>query len=305
MEAGGYGYISHDLGAEQFWRVELFFFADVVKEGDFDAVWLGIGQRVEQEGFDGQFVAAEGGPVAYVGDGAQPVGSRHVDAGLREEFVFGREVEGGDGLFFADAVTFHHRAFEGEGFAQHAAGAGYFAGFDQLADGGAADAFASPQDGSGGFHFEAELFAEPAERCDVARLFVAETEIFSYDDDARAELVRQHVANEVFGGETCDIERKRHQEDGFDAFGLHASQALRDGVDQFGRALRSEHFGRMGIEGEDGGDEIALAGDGGDAAQDFAVAGMDAVEITDGNDGRRKCAVDVHAAPAMSISRPS
>jgi hypothetical protein len=48
--------------------------------------------------------------------------------------------------------------------------------------------------------------------------------------------------------------------------------------------MRSEDLRGVRIEGKDYGDEVALACDGCDAAEDFAVAGVDAVEIADGDD---------------------
>ena len=64
---------------------------------------------------------------------------------------------------------------EGEGFAQHAASARYFAFFDQLADGSAADPFASARDGSGGHDFKAKpAFRPSSTQCVyVACLFMA------------------------------------------------------------------------------------------------------------------------------------
>ena len=96
VQAIGYGYVFHDLGAEEFGGVELFFFTDVVEEADFDAVRRGIGHGIEQEGFYRQVLAVEGWAVAYVRDRTELIGARHVDSGLcyvdsrlGEKFVFG------------------------------------------------------------------------------------------------------------------------------------------------------------------------------------------------------------------------
>lgn len=81
VEAIGYGHVFHDLSAEEFGRVELFFFADIPEESHFDASGRGIGQGVEQEGFYREFVAIESWSVANIGDRAHPIGARHVDSG--------------------------------------------------------------------------------------------------------------------------------------------------------------------------------------------------------------------------------
>ena len=68
-EGAGAGDVGHDLSLEGAGVVEALFLADAAEELQTDSGGRWRAEFVEQEGFDGEVAAAEGGAVADVGDG--------------------------------------------------------------------------------------------------------------------------------------------------------------------------------------------------------------------------------------------
>ncbi len=252
MDAGSAADVLEDLGFEGFGGVEFAFLADPAEEFDEDAGGGGGIEWLEEEGFDGEPPAVEGGAGADVGDGfpaagaVEVAGAGDVDAGAGHDFGIGLEVEGGDGLFGADSLPWDDGTFEGEGFAEQAGGVGDAAGGDGLADEAAGGAFAADFDGGNKNFAEAVFAAAFFEHAAVAGLFVSEAKVFADDDGLDAEAVDEEIGDELFGGPEGDFGGEGENEDLFDAFLGHEVDAAFEGGDELGGAGGGDDFGGWG-----------------------------------------------------------
>jgi len=239
-------------------------------------------------GFDAEGVAVEGGADTDVGGGTigalaeAGFGGVHADGG--EEFLVRGEVEGGKDEFGAGAGARADVAGEGEGAAEESSGAGNASGADVRADDRAGDNFATENDRRNDADVKAVLAGESGEELDVAGVAVAEAEIFADEDGAHGELVEED-AEKIFGGEAGELEVEAEDKDGVEAGAVELGEALGKGADLRRGVGRAEDFEGKRVESDGGGDGGGGASVFENAAEDFLVAEVDAVEIADGEGG--------------------
>ena len=159
---------------------------------------------------------------------------------------------------------------------------------------------------------ETQALAQLAQRVDISRLLVPETEVFADQNDAGVQASGENPFREFFRRQLCKIERKRKQKHGFDSFRFHAAQPLVDRHEQLRRAVGRQHASGMRIESEHGRRAAPFARQSHHAPHDLAVADVDAVEIADGDDGGSESCRELRLESERSscgvrhlISRPS
>jgi len=239
-------------------------------------------------GFDAEGVSVEGGADTDVGGGAigafAEAGFRGVHADGGEKLLVGGEVQGGEDEFGAGAGARADVAGEDEGAAEESSGAGNASGADVRADGRAGDNFAAADDRRNDADVEAVLAGESGEELDVAGVAMAEAEVFADQDGAHGKLVEEDT-EKIFGREAGELEVEAEDEDGVEAGAVELSEALREGANLRRGVGGAEDFERKRVESDGGGDGGGGAGVFEDAAEDFLVAEVDAVEIADGESG--------------------
>lgn len=289
MEGLGLGGVLEDPGFEGLGGLEFAFAAEAVEEFDGNACGIAAVEGIEEEGFDGDFsILVKGGAGADVGDGVpgavifEVSGAGDIDAFFGEDFVFGGDVQGGDGLFRTNAMAGDDGACDAVGPAEEAPGAVELAVANGLAYESGGDDFAAVADGGFDVGGEAELAAEVGQKVDVAGLFVAEAEVVADDDGFRGERCAEDVADESVRGHGGEFFSEGEDEEFADAAELHGGDAVLHGGDAFGGAGGGDDVGGMGIEGEGGGGPFVASGQEGDFAEEFLVAEVDAVKVSDG-----------------------
>src|SRR5580658_8011890 len=237
---------------------------------------------------DAEGRAVESWANADVGDGAAGArfaceeGARYVDAFCGEQFLFGGEVQRGEGEAAAGAGAGDDFSGEDEGAAEQAAGVGDVACGDFAADDGARDDFAFVDYGRKNDDFEAALRAKFLKHAGVAGLFVSEAEILSHKNSAHLKIADEDLIDKFLRRKFGEVVREGENDGGFDAEVRETLEALLGGGDAKRCGVWAKYLLREGIERESGRDgvDFARAGDGG--AQDGLVAEVDAVKIADG-----------------------
>ena len=115
---------------------------------------------------------------------------------------------------------------------------------------------------------------------------VPETEIFAHKDRFRLKLAEQHLADEIVRGPFRRRFRKRQYQYLFDAAFAHDARALRGSGHHAGGAVWRNDANGVGVEGHRGGAPAVRICVFDDAANEFAMPGVDSVEISDGNGAR-------------------
>ena len=193
--------------------------------------------EVKQVGFDGEGRLAEGGAIAYVGDGVETffanAGAGDVDAVLRDQFVVAAEVDGGDGVLAAIAAASAGGGEDGEGASEEVAGATDAAGGEKFADAGGGDGFAAESEFVEDLHDEPHLSAEVGEGLDVAGSFVSEVEVVAFVDLAGFERVVEDLCGELSWGEEGEVAAEGEKQDCVNAGGFEKAQFLGRGGEEF------------------------------------------------------------------------
>ncbi|MEK6911276.1 MAG: hypothetical protein AABX36_00540 [Candidatus Thermoplasmatota archaeon] len=240
-------------------------------------------------GFDDEGVAVEGRADTDVGGRAigalteARFGDVNSDGG--EEFLVGSEVEGGENDFRAGAGAGANLAGESEGPAEKSGGASNVPGANMSANGGAGDNFPAADDRWDDADVEAVLAGEAGEELNVAGMAMAEAEVSTDEDGAHGELVEEDAGEKSLGGEAGELEVEAEDENGVEAGAVELCEALCQGADLRRGVGGAKDFEGERVEGDSGGDGGGGAGVFEDAAEDFLVAQVDAVEIADGKRG--------------------
>ena len=275
--------------AEFFGAGEFFFFAEALPEFDFNAAWGDFGDLLEDVGFDGDGGAVERGTDADVGHGTPGTGfafeqsAGDVDAASGEEFLLGREIQGGEGEAAARAGARDDFAGEDKGAAEKASRVGHVAGGDFATNERAGDDLGVVNNLGNDNHVKAAFGAEPAKQGGVPGLFVAEAEILADENGADLEIVHKNLLDEFLWGEPGESVGEGKNDGGFHVEVREGTQALVLRGKTERRGLRAENFLWRRIERQDSGDGVDVTGAGDGGAVDGLVAKMDAVKIADGD----------------------
>ncbi len=150
---------------------------------------------------------------------------------------------------------------------------------------GAGDKFAVDHHRFDDLDRESEALPQLRERLDIALLAMAEAKILADQDGRRLQFLDQHAANEIPGTERGQGAIKAQDERGFQSDGGELLHSLVHRFHHGRRLARTQHFQRMRIEGDYGGDALELLGALDHLAKDFLVAEVQAIEIADGKHG--------------------
>jgi len=132
---------------------------------------------------------------------------------------------------------------------------------------------------------EAFLWAEAAKLSDVSGSLISEVEVWAFDQDGGLDSIDEESVDEVFGGEAKEFWCGFQDDEGIDA---EQGQEVRF---QFERCedprgfLWMQQCDGMRLEGHCGQVCVIFEGLAFCGFEDLAVAEVDAVEISDGQDG--------------------
>ena len=132
---------------------------------------------------------------------------------------------------------------------------------------------------------EAVLGPEPAQELDVAPAAVPEVEVLPHHDQARLQLLDQHLLHEVLGRLVRPRLVEGHHHRPVDAALGQQLELLLQAGQLLGRRLRPHHVGGVAVEGDHDGGEPGLGGPLPQVAQQGPVPEMDAVVGPDGDRG--------------------
>lgn len=204
------------------------------------------------------------------------VDAHGVDAGGREQFLFGEEIGGGKSEGASELFAAADGAGEAAGAAEHCPGGGKISAKDGMADAGAGNSFVLPAGFGADVDLDVLLFGKRTEEMDVAAAAAAETPVGADDDADEARNSAENFLKEVLRllPGPVGIEGQAEME-----VGAEVPEDFLDlffGAEEGGGFLRAEHAEGMGMKAEDAraGGLVAGMGD------DIGMTEVQAVEGT-------------------------
>ena len=286
----GLCYVKAYLGAESLGVREALLGAKAFEEGEAEGSGFSKVNRVEVEemGFNGEGICAEGGTIANVGDRLEGLFSdsqgRDVDAVGGEEFRVGGEVDGGDGEAGAVAPAGGGGGVDAERAAKERAGVRYVPSSKEGADAGGGDDGPAEEVRGKDADSEAEFGAELLEGGDGAFGAIAETEVLAFVNFGGVGGVSEDGFGEEAGGELGESGVEGKDEGGVNAGGGEQFEFTGKRGDEGVRGFGAEMADGMGVEGDGQGFLVGGTGLGDDFGQDLLMAAVDAIKVADGGD---------------------
>ncbi len=248
--------------------------------------WL----EVEDVTLHAETCSRKGGTIADVGDGlkaaASDVEAGDVNAEGRELPTIRCEIHRRHKKARTHTAVSRGSRTDGEGVAEHPAGAGHIACCGALADGGAGDLKTVDMYGGMDVHGEAVLCAEGYEFGDSGLGAVTEAEVGAFVEAADAKGIDENGADEVVRGEAGQGGIERKHESRLDSGGGEQTQALANRREQQRCVVRAQVVIRVGVEGESHGATAESARLSEGRGKNLLMAAVDAVEVADGDNGR-------------------
>jgi hypothetical protein len=285
--AGG-GDVEGDLFLEGVEGGEGLFGADFLDKNDFEFPAVKVALEVEKVEFQVElgFGVLAGGAETEVENGAVEIAAGQdmggVNAVGREDEIGDVEIGRGEAEFASELIAGDDGAGKGVGASEHLTGEMEPALLDGSADAGAADDFAVERDRGEAVNDKLEFGSEFLEEGDVPGAFVPEGKAAADTNAMDVREVTGEVADEVVGLNPAERKVEMKKQDGIDPEGINDAKFLREGIDEGRRAMGSDDFGGVPVEGDDDGAAVVLSGVGYGLADDLLVAEMDAIEHTDG-----------------------
>ena len=261
-----------------------------MKEFDFPHFVVDGFAEVEEVEFEEFVEAVEGRAVAEVGDagedgfGTLAAGADGVDAEFGAEIVAEFDVRGGEADFAGHVRALDNFSCDGPWTAQNMLGCFKVACLQGCAGAGGRHDFARGIAGRGDFcHLDVKARHAFTQGLHAAGALVAEDEIKTGDDVARAVILREHC-HEIWCASLSCGAGEGERDDVVDAEGAEKAILDRRGGEAEGGIVGAEERARVGLQREDVQEEAEAPGLGLRGVDHGHVATVDAVEIAEGED---------------------
>jgi hypothetical protein len=219
---------------------------------------------------------------AMQGPVGQAVHRHYVDACERNAAPAELHVGGGETEHTTYLVTMDNTARDtviaSKEFAYHR----HVPGLQRIAHGGTGNADAIDFDGMHRLHLETMLGASCLQCCQVAAAPLAEAEVVTHHQVARAKTAQQDIDDKRFGGYGRNFSIEAQDMGAVDAGLLQQGQLLAQAGEPGGGFLMEKKFARMRLESKHGRGQTARTGTGDQRVEHGAMPQMQAVEIADG-----------------------
>src|SRR5579871_1661681 len=279
-----------DLSSQFVGAVKFLLRAQALPEMNLDALRSNLLRKIQQMGFDGDTRSIERRPDADVGHRAARFAfgvdarPRHINPLRGEHLLFRLQIQRREGELSPDASAFddfsgqHKRAPKQPRCVRNVALS------DRLTDARARNDFAAMCDWRNHNDVETQAHSQFAQSLYIARLAMAEVEIFTDENSPNLQVAHQNLINEFLWRQPRQIQRKRHYHGRLEADHPEPIHALRARREARRRGFGLKHFSRRGIECEHcrntAGFDRALL----DGAQNRLMTQVNTVEIADRQD---------------------
>src|SRR3954452_21686831 len=243
------------------------------------------GMKVQEVGFNGKGVGAEGGAVTDVGNGIEALGTDagtgNVHAVLGNELLVAAQINGGNGVLRSVATAASWRGKNAERSVQQVAGAADTSCSDEFADVAAGHRFAAQLHLRIDLHFESHFTSELFKHFDIAGGLVSEMKVVTFVHFARMQLLLQDVVRELMGRHQREIAGEGKQQNRVESGRFEQAKFFGKWREQLQASVGPENADRMRFEGHCHGFGSLLRSAGEDVLQHGAMRAMDSIEVAD------------------------